>query len=51
MVDGRKIAGAAQRRTRLGLIHQGSVQNLRLPGDFGFRFAARLGEKVTSQAL
>ena len=26
LVDGRKIAGAAQRRTRLGLIHQGSVQ-------------------------
>ena len=26
--DGRKISGAAQRRTRRGLLHQGSVQNV-----------------------
>ena len=26
MFDGRKIAGAAQRRTRFGLLHQGSIQ-------------------------
>jgi lipoate-protein ligase A len=26
MIDGRKIAGAAQRRTRAGLLHQGSIQ-------------------------
>ncbi len=26
--NGRKVAGAAQRRTRLGLLHQGSVQGL-----------------------
>ncbi len=26
MLDGRKIAGAAQRRTRTGLLHQGSIQ-------------------------
>jgi lipoate-protein ligase A len=26
MVDSRKIAGAAQRRTRAGLLHQGSIQ-------------------------
>ena len=26
MIDGRKIAGAAQRRTREGLLHQGSIQ-------------------------
>ncbi len=28
LLDGRKIAGAAQRRTRCGLLIQGSVQNL-----------------------
>jgi lipoate-protein ligase A len=26
MIDSRKIAGAAQRRTRAGLLHQGSIQ-------------------------
>jgi lipoate-protein ligase A len=26
MIDSRKIAGAAQRRTRVGLLHQGSIQ-------------------------
>ncbi len=26
MVNGRKVAGAAQRRTRAGLLHQGSIQ-------------------------
>jgi lipoate-protein ligase A len=28
MVDGRKIAGAAQRRTRHGLLQQGSIQGV-----------------------
>src|SRR2546423_1117404 len=27
LLDGRKIAGAAQRRTTRGLLHQGSIQN------------------------
>lgn len=30
--DGRKLAGAGQRRTREGLLHQGSVAGLRWPG-------------------
>jgi lipoyl(octanoyl) transferase len=30
----RKLCGGAQRRTRKGLLHQGSIQNLKLPGDF-----------------
>lgn len=42
LADGRKIAGAAQRRTRAGLLHQGSIQYERLPGDFPRAFAARL---------
>jgi lipoyl(octanoyl) transferase len=28
MIDGRKIAGAAQRRTRRGLLQQGSIQRI-----------------------
>ena len=32
-----KLCGGAQRRTRRGFLHQGSVQNLRLPADFAVR--------------
>ncbi|HEY5705248.1 MAG TPA: hypothetical protein VIS96_06715 [Terrimicrobiaceae bacterium] len=32
--DRRKLCGGAQRRTRRGFLHQGSIQNLRLPSDF-----------------
>lgn len=42
LVGGRKIAGAAQRRTRAGLLHQGSIQHDALPPDFRVRFAATL---------
>ncbi len=51
MVNGRKVAGAAQRRTRAGLIHQGSVQGVELPGGFGEGFAARLGGEVSQEAF
>ncbi len=46
LVDGRKVAGAAQRRSRKGLIHQGSIQALDLPAAFGPSFAGRLGAAV-----
>lgn len=42
-----KIAGAAQRRSRMGFIHQASVQNVSLPEHFGNLFAARLAESVS----
>jgi lipoate-protein ligase A len=42
LVDGRKIAGAAQRRTRSGLLQQGSIQNVPLEHDFMDRFAKGL---------
>ncbi len=32
--DGRKLCGGAQRRTRRGLLHQGSIQNMLPPRDF-----------------
>ncbi|HEX4085740.1 MAG TPA: hypothetical protein VHY22_12570 [Chthoniobacteraceae bacterium] len=46
VIAGRKVAGAAQRRTRAGLLHQGSVQGLGLPERFGAIFAARLACRV-----
>jgi lipoate-protein ligase A len=42
LVNGVKVAGAAQRRSRRGLLQQGSIQNIRLPQNFADRFAQRL---------
>ena len=42
LVDGRKIAGAAQRRTRAGLLHQGSIQYEHLPHGFREAFASAI---------
>ncbi|MBK8040299.1 MAG: lipoate--protein ligase family protein [Verrucomicrobiaceae bacterium] len=41
-----KIAGAGQRRGKLGLLHQGSVQNVVLEEDFWPRWAAQLASTV-----
>ena len=48
---GRKIAGAAQRRTRHGLLHQGSIQTAELPGNFGKQFAAKLAAGVIQRQV
>ena len=42
MIDGRKIAGAAQRRTRRGLLQQGSIQGFAIKTDLAQRFAQAL---------
>ena len=42
MMDGRKIAGAAQRRTRRGLLQQGSIQGLIMENDLAQKFAHTL---------
>ena len=42
MVDGRKIAGAAQRRTRRGLLQQGSIQGFLKKTDLAQRFSQAL---------
>jgi len=42
MLDGQKVAGAAQRRTRTGLLQQGSIQNVDLSPLFEKKFAAQL---------
>jgi len=51
MVNGRKVAGAAQRRTRAGLLHQGSIQQIDLGKDFTERFAQELSVKWTARNL
>jgi len=42
MIDGRKVAGAAQRRTRWGLLQQGSIQNISIHNELAQRFAGTL---------
>jgi lipoate-protein ligase A len=42
MMDGRKIAGAAQRRTRRGLLQQGSIQGITMKTDLAQKFPQAL---------
>ena len=42
MMNGRKIAGAAQRRTRRGLLQQGSIQGFAMKTDLAEKFAQAL---------
>ncbi len=53
LVDGRKIAGAAQRRTRRGLLHQGSVRWTLSkpfdPGKLAGAFAGQIARKPLSE--
>jgi lipoyl(octanoyl) transferase len=51
LVDGRKVAGAAQRRTRTGLLHQGSIQYVDLAEDFPARFARELSTNHNTRHL
>lgn len=51
LLQGRKIAGAAQRRTRAGLLHQGSIQHEELPGGFREAFARSLGPRFSPITL
>lgn len=46
VVAGRKAAGGAQRRTKRGLLHQGSIQGARLEKDFPRRLAEVLSREV-----
>ena len=48
---GHKIAGAAQRRTRDGFLHQGSIQLPDLSKAFRGRFAAALAKKVEHEEI
>ena len=51
LVDGRKVAGAAQRRTRAGLLHQGSIQQVDLVEDFARHFAKELSENCSEKRI
>ena len=51
MLNGRKIAGAAQRRTRRGLLQQGSIQNIDLGNDFADQFAHELCRERSKQQV
>jgi lipoate-protein ligase A len=48
---GRKIAGAAHRRSRAGLLHQGSIQNAKLPRGFSNHFARTICDRFEYRAL
>ena len=45
-LDRRKLCGGAQRRTRKGLLHQGSIQNVRLLDDFAFELLSLMAERT-----
>ncbi len=47
MIDGRKIAGAAQRRTRRGLLQQGSIQGFAMKTDLAEKFAQALSDNCS----
>jgi lipoate-protein ligase A len=51
IMNGRKVAGAAQRRTCAGLLHQGSIQNVELENDFAERFARELSQHCELRSL
>ena len=49
--NGRKIAGAAQRKTRGGLLHQGSIQRENLDERFRNAFARLLGNRIIAGSI
>jgi lipoate-protein ligase A len=51
MSGGQKIAGAAHRRSRAGLLHQGSIQQRDLPERFRRDFAQVLCEQYETRTL
>jgi lipoate-protein ligase A len=51
IIDGRKVAGAAQRRTGRGLLQQGSIQGIDLQNDFAQRFTQALSADCSEGTL
>ena len=51
LIGDRKIAGAAHRRSRFGLLHQGSIQTPDLPEKFREDFARNLCERFEKKAI
>jgi lipoyl(octanoyl) transferase len=48
MLDDRKVAGAAQRRSRQALLHQGAIQSISLPSSFWADFASLLAAALNA---
>jgi lipoyl(octanoyl) transferase len=51
LIDGRKIAGAAQRRTRRGLLQQGSIQGVDISKGLAQRFAQTLSANCSERKV
>jgi lipoate-protein ligase A len=51
MIDGRKVAGAAQRRTRRALLQQGSIQSVDLESGLSQRFIQALSTNYSERKL
>jgi lipoyl(octanoyl) transferase len=51
LIDGRKIAGAAQRRIRRGLLQQGSIQGVDIGNGLAERFAQTLSANCSERKL
>ena len=51
MINGRKIAGAAQRRMHRGLLHQGSIQGIELENGLAKRFAQELSANCAQRKI
>ena len=51
MLNGRKIAGAAQRKTRSGLLHQGSIQRENLTREFRHIFSKLLAKLLIEDEI
>jgi lipoate-protein ligase A len=51
MIDGSKVAGAAQRRTRRGLLQQGSIQGIDLENGLARRFVQALSPDYSERKL
>jgi lipoate-protein ligase A len=51
LLNGRKIAGAAQRRTRAGLLHQGSIQHPDPGNGLAERFVHALSANCTKRTM
>jgi lipoate-protein ligase A len=49
--SGSKIVGGAQRRNRQGLLHQGSINGIQLPPEFGLNLARAMSGTVELQQI
>lgn len=51
LVNGQKVAGAAQRKSRAGLLQQGSIQHVDLAQDFETHLARELSDEAIARDL